>query len=365
MSKLGTVMGYGARVAKREWRYHAGKLKTASLELTYRCNLRCEICSLWQQGDAAGELTTEEWLRVIDELAEIGVDEVGLIGGEPLIVAGVGDLMRRIKGHGMRLFINTNATLLAKHMQSVCELADVLYISVDAADSRHDSIRGIDGLLERVLNATRQVVDYKRQHGLEKPQIHFHCTTTKTNVNGICAMVELGESVGVDVVSFQLLTSTPQSLVDKTIFDGECIASDIFTVNNITSLALDDEGVAVFREQMNNIPKTRHVKTIVTPVKNLSDAALKSGRFPVKRCAPVASAIAITPTGEAAICPALKYTIGNVRQASIREIWNGSRHRKLESHLKKRFFPVCASCCAFSTCLTPSQLVKIAMGRTL
>ena len=54
MSKLKTIMGYGAKLAKREWRYRAGKLKTASLELTYRCNLRCEICSLWQQADAAG-----------------------------------------------------------------------------------------------------------------------------------------------------------------------------------------------------------------------------------------------------------------------------------------------------------------------
>ena len=279
---------------------------------------------------------------MIDQLAEMGVDEIGLIGGEPLIIPGVVDLMRRIKSNGMRLSLNTNATLLAKHMKAVCEFVDVLYVSVDAADSRHDSIRGIDGLLERVLKATREVVDYKRQHKLERPEIHFHCTLTKTNVDGIRAMVELGESVGVDVVSFHLLTSTPQPLVDKTIFDGECIASDIFTVNNITSLALDDEGVAAFREEMSNIPKTRHVKTIVTPVKNLSDAALKSGRFPVKRCAPVVSSIGITPTGEAAICPALRYSIGNVRQAGMREIWNGSRHRKLEAHLKKKFFPVCA-----------------------
>lgn len=54
-------------------------------ELTHRCPLHCPYCSNPLQLVApAGELTTEEWKRVLAEAAEMGVLHVGFSGGEPL-----------------------------------------------------------------------------------------------------------------------------------------------------------------------------------------------------------------------------------------------------------------------------------------
>ena len=70
-------------------------------EITYRCPLHCPYCSNpvnLQAGAPAtlsatgsqdvpqknGELTTEEWSRVIREAAALGVLQIGFSGGEPL-----------------------------------------------------------------------------------------------------------------------------------------------------------------------------------------------------------------------------------------------------------------------------------------
>ena len=38
-------------------------------EITYRCPLHCPYCSNPLAGGVQGELTTEEWKRVVDEAA--------------------------------------------------------------------------------------------------------------------------------------------------------------------------------------------------------------------------------------------------------------------------------------------------------
>src|SRR4029077_9807252 len=54
------------------------------LELTHRCPLQCPYCSNPLELDRGStELTTDEWKKVLSELAEIGVLQVHFSGGEP------------------------------------------------------------------------------------------------------------------------------------------------------------------------------------------------------------------------------------------------------------------------------------------
>ena len=84
-------------------------------EITYRCPLHCPYCSnpvtvesavpSGQQADPTalrtahttannGELTTEEWKRIIREAAALGVLQIGFSGGEPLARRDLGVLIR-------------------------------------------------------------------------------------------------------------------------------------------------------------------------------------------------------------------------------------------------------------------------------
>jgi PqqA peptide cyclase len=53
-------------------------------ELTYRCPLHCPYCSNPVRAAEKGELDTEQWKRVIQEAAALGVLQIGFSGGEPL-----------------------------------------------------------------------------------------------------------------------------------------------------------------------------------------------------------------------------------------------------------------------------------------
>src|SRR5438128_9460406 len=59
---------------------------TLVAELTYRCPLRCVYCSnprdFARHGDALG---TNTWLRVFHEAEALGVVQLNLTGGEPLL----------------------------------------------------------------------------------------------------------------------------------------------------------------------------------------------------------------------------------------------------------------------------------------
>src|SRR6185369_10742944 len=59
---------------------------TLIAELTYRCPLSCAYCSNpLQLGLGDAELTTDDWSRVFAEAAALGVLQVNLTGGEPLV----------------------------------------------------------------------------------------------------------------------------------------------------------------------------------------------------------------------------------------------------------------------------------------
>jgi PqqA peptide cyclase len=63
-------------------------------ELTYRCPLHCPYCSNPRATAADGELSTNEWQRVFREAAELGVLQVGLSGGEPLVRRDLTEIVR-------------------------------------------------------------------------------------------------------------------------------------------------------------------------------------------------------------------------------------------------------------------------------
>ena len=63
-------------------------------ELTYHCPLHCPYCSNPLKIGAGTELSADEWRQVFYQAAELGVLQVGLSGGEPLVRRDLPDLIR-------------------------------------------------------------------------------------------------------------------------------------------------------------------------------------------------------------------------------------------------------------------------------
>ncbi len=86
-------------------------------ELTPRCSLDCKMCyvhltdaQMKEQGKR--EITTEEWIKIIDEAVDAGCVFPLLSGGECLMHKGFKEIYLHLKQKPVSISINTNATLL-------------------------------------------------------------------------------------------------------------------------------------------------------------------------------------------------------------------------------------------------------------
>ncbi len=109
------------------------------LYLTHRCNLRCLYCNFPFQ--EISELSTGQWLRVIDQLADLGVRRVTFLGGEPLLRPDLPDLLRHARRRGLACVLSTNGILVPEVIRLLQPL-QTLVISLDAAGPANDEVRG-------------------------------------------------------------------------------------------------------------------------------------------------------------------------------------------------------------------------------
>lgn len=139
-------------------------LRYLFLEITQRCNLSCLHCgSDCTRDQQLDELSTAEWLRVLDHVADrfpSGSLALVLTGGEPFCRPELDEFLRRIRQHGLPWGLVTNGWALTA--ANVARVRDhglmSMTISLDGLAASHDWLRGAAGAFERALAGIRHVV---------------------------------------------------------------------------------------------------------------------------------------------------------------------------------------------------------------
>lgn len=80
-------------------------------DITYKCNLRCKHCFTNSGMENKEELTIYEKLRLIEQLAELGVERVSIAGGEPFASEDIYKFIEKCNEKDIDVSISTNATL--------------------------------------------------------------------------------------------------------------------------------------------------------------------------------------------------------------------------------------------------------------
>jgi SynChlorMet cassette radical SAM/SPASM protein ScmE len=139
--------------------------KSMDLEITTRCNLRCEYCSHFTSaGDVGLDLPKEEWLRFFEELNQCAVMEVQLSGGEPFLRKDLKDLIEGIVRNRMRFSMLSNGILISEEMAAFLASTgrcNHVQVSIDGATpATHDSFRGKGSFL-KAIDGIRNLLKYK------------------------------------------------------------------------------------------------------------------------------------------------------------------------------------------------------------
>ena len=125
-------------------------------EITLACCFSCKYCGSRGGKARENELSTEECLRVADELSGLHVRRVSMIGGEVFLRPDWEQIVSRLTGHGIAVNIITNGFLftegLIEKLKS-CRVESVA-VSIDGPEKVHDKYRQ-NGSYARALSAVR------------------------------------------------------------------------------------------------------------------------------------------------------------------------------------------------------------------
>lgn len=148
-----------------------------SWAVTYRCNLKCRMCNIWQRSDEGGELTPADADAFFSSASRFSW--VGLTGGEPFLRADIDELVERVVKRCDRLeaiHVNTNGQLTDRAVNFAEAFRRryprhrlVMTISVDGPPPVHDRIRGVEGAWEKALKTFRGL----KEVGGVKAQVGF------------------------------------------------------------------------------------------------------------------------------------------------------------------------------------------------
>jgi radical SAM protein with 4Fe4S-binding SPASM domain len=135
--------------------------RLAVWEFTLACDQKCLHCGP-RAGDARGdELSTEEALALVDDLAEMGVGEVVLIGGEAYLRHDFILVVRRIRERGMSATMTTGGYGLTKARAEALVEAGIesVSVSIDGLQASHDLVRNTDDSWGHAFRALRYLRD--------------------------------------------------------------------------------------------------------------------------------------------------------------------------------------------------------------
>ena len=163
-------------------------------ELTYRCPLHCSYCSNPLDLAAYGEeLTTAEWQRVLAEARELGVLQLHLSGGEPLLRRDLAEIVQSAGELGLYTNLITSALGLTPRRaeQLLAAGLDHVQISLQADEAAlSDRLAGTPSF-ERKLAAARLVKELGWPLTLNVV-LHRH------NIDRMNRVLDLAEELGAD-----------------------------------------------------------------------------------------------------------------------------------------------------------------------
>jgi Fe-coproporphyrin III synthase len=162
--------------------------------LIRRCNLACQHCySISADIDFAGELSTPELYRTMDDLKAFGVPVLILSGGEPLLHPDIYAIAARAKAMGFYVGLSTNGTLIDdERLPAIANVGfDYVGISLDGTAATHDRFRRKQGAFDASLAGVRRCRDAGLKVGLR-------FTLTQDNAHDLPALLDLMETERID-----------------------------------------------------------------------------------------------------------------------------------------------------------------------
>jgi molybdenum cofactor biosynthesis enzyme MoaA len=133
-------------------------------EITLACDLKCGHCGSRAGTARKNELSTEECLDVVAELAALGTRDVTLIGGEAYLRRDFPTIIAAVRDAGMQCTLQSGGrNLTAERVRAAADAGlTAAGISIDGLRELHDELRGVRGSFDAAVASLERL----REHGI-------------------------------------------------------------------------------------------------------------------------------------------------------------------------------------------------------
>lgn len=289
--------------------------------ITNSCNLACKHCYADAGIKKRDELSTEDALNLIDQLADFGIAALAFSGGEPLLRRDVYKLISYASSKKLYTALATNGTLVRPRVAKKLKQAGLQYaeVSIDGCKVTHDIFRGFEGVFERSVEGLK---------ALKKEGIYTCIATTVSNYNisEVDDIILLAKELGVDrFIHFNFIPSRRgKSMESEDInqMEREKLLRHLYKQNK-------ENGMEIF----STAPQYARVALQMEAEPFLSYAFyggkangnLKEIADFISGCGGGRLYCGIEANGDVVPCVFMPIRAGNVKERSFSEIWQTSK----------------------------------------
>jgi mycofactocin radical SAM maturase len=267
-----------------------------------------------------GELTTEECLRVLDELASLKVFQINIGGGEPFLRPDFFDILHYAEKLSIVSCVSTNGSLMDPETCKRLAAIDGLYlqVSLDAADeASNDAIRG-KGAYKKALGALDQ---------LSRHAIPFSINTVLTRISfpQIDTLKTMARDLGANL---RVSRFRPSGRAQ------ECRQELSPTKDQLESFSYWLQ---------------EHAQ-VLTGDSFFSLTSEKRRRMGMDMCGAAKMTCCLAPDGSLYPCAFLQeptFLAGNIHETSLKEVWH---HSHIFRQLRQLEVRSCETCFRFDSC---------------
>jgi radical SAM protein with 4Fe4S-binding SPASM domain len=301
------------------------------LVLTYVCNFKCIYCFDSSGKGYDNNLSTEEWMDVIEQAKKLDVVKCTLSGGEPMAHPGFFDILAKILNSGMLAYVCTNGNWIDKH--SAKKFADMglpgIQISLDAASSKmQDILTTVPGTFPNVINAIKQLVGL----GIE---VYVKAVLTLLNMDEAGELIDICHNLGVTTL---ILDCNDLSASGGKGGTGPLMSSE--------QLHMLEALIDVKKKEMDG----------VMGISLDTGSRCRMDKDDIALCGALRTSFIVLPNGEISVCEKLvdipEMTAGNIREDTLEDIWTSLGDRNIFDLPSEKLDELCKSCEHLLNCRT-------------
>jgi radical SAM protein with 4Fe4S-binding SPASM domain len=347
--------------------YAAPVPQEVSLQLTYRCNLRCSHCFQWNEHGFFRDYSSQRQRTELDAtvvervLAATASTRAKLFlwGGEPLMHSGFSEIATLIQRYPRTVNMCTNGLLFERRLDDLLLLGDNLnlLVSLDGLDDDHEELRG-KGTFARTTKNIRQMLELRRS-GDFKGELSLSCMVSHATVGRMYEFMEWAEDLGVNSVYFQFpWYISPQVATAMDELYKECFSwlrPNTGTAKptwHSYTYRLPTEQIPMLRDSMRRLAgRSWRVRVRYQPQvteDEVEDFVLGTSR-PVQhrsKCLAVSNRMEVHADGNVSSCKFFpEFVIGNLYDTDVIDLWQSPDFRKVRGILSEHgMMPVCSKC---------------------